>query len=139
MLRTIVRCVVPDGLVLPPAVRRTATLEAIAFVSQALSAAPWHIRVGERVLRIALWTWLLPVARRAPIGRGPDARVERAVERFASLAAPAASIVRLYRSLAILAFLESDGVVERTGHTSARRRQESFRWIRARAVAGGGP
>jgi hypothetical protein len=139
MLRTIVRCVVPDGPVLPPSVRRAATLGAIAFVTQALAAAPFHIRVGERVLRVALWAWLLPVAWRAPIGRGPDPRVERAVGRFASLAGPAASIVRLYRSLAALAFLESEGVVEHMGAKSARSRQESFRAIRARAVAGGAP
>jgi hypothetical protein len=139
MLHTIVRCVVPDGPVLPPDVRRAATLDAAAFVGLALAAAPLHIRAGERVLRIALWAWLLPLAWRAPIGRGPDARVERAVERFASLASPAASIVRLYRSLATLAFLESEGVVEHVGAKSARARQESFRALRARAAAGGAP
>jgi hypothetical protein len=139
VLLTIVRCVVPDGPVLPPEARRAATLEAAAFVGRALAAAPFHIRVGERIFRVALWAWLLPVAWRASVGRGPSALVERAVERFASLAGPAASIVRLYRSLAALAFLESDGVVERVGGTSARARQESFRAIRARAVAGGAP
>ena len=137
MLTTIVRCVLPDWPLLPEDVRRNAALEAITFVDQALRAAPAHIRIVERCFRIALWLWLLPVAHGAPIIRGPDSRVERAVSRFASMAAPLATIVRLYRSLAMLTFLESDGVADSLGHATAHQRQERFRQLRARLEAGG--
>lgn len=137
MLTTIVRCVLPEQSLLPEDVRRIAALEAITFVDQALRAAPAHIRIVERCFRVALWLWLLPVANGAPIIRGPDSRVERAVSRFASVAAPLAAIVRLYRSLAMLAFLESDGVAESMGHATAHQRQERFRQVRARLEEGG--
>jgi hypothetical protein len=129
MLGKIVRCVLPERPIVPDEVRQRATEEAVAFVAAALRSAPWHIRSGERVFRIALWLWLLPAAIRGP------AATERALALFGVLSF-SASIVRLYRSLALLAFLESDDVVRALGHVPMRERQATFRSLRVEAMKG---
>jgi hypothetical protein len=134
VLRTIVRCLLPREPSLDSDTRRAATDQAIEFVSAAIAGAPFHIRLGERVLRILIWLWLLPAARAESVETGAGPGVERSVEAFARLAPPFASIVRLYRSLALLAFLESDAVVQRLGYISARDRQDRFRALRVGAI-----
>src|SRR5262249_33520017 len=96
----------------------------------ALRSAPLHIRLGERVFRIALWLWLLPLASRS------HSAADRALSLFGAASPFSASIVRLYRSLALLAFLESDGVVRALGHAPARERQAQFRSLRLERAKG---
>jgi hypothetical protein len=134
VLRTIVRCLLPRDPALDIDSRRVATDEAVEFVSAAIAGAPFHIRFGERILRTVLWLWILPAVRAESVEMGAGPGVERSVEAFTRLAPPLASIVRLYRSLALLAFLESDAVVHRLGYLSASDRQDRFRALRVGAV-----
>ena len=127
LLDRIVFAVLPDYPELPAVRRREAALSARRFVASALAAAPWHIRFAERLVRVALWRWLLPVSRGAPLDSAPDARIDRAVSAFEAIAPPTANAVRLYRSLALLGYFENPAVMAEMGFEATGARQQRYR------------
>lgn len=93
------------------------TRAARAYVAAALDAAPWHVRLVDRIVRPVLWLWL-------GLGGTPSG--------FASFGGPFAGVVRLYRSLALIAYIESPELRSALRGETVAQRQARFRSARAR-------
>ena len=120
MLDTIARALLSEL----PQTLQPATQDALpavqAYLARALSIAPWHIRLLERSARPVVWIWLSPL-RGTPMG-------------FARLGGPFASFIRLYRSLAMVAFAESDAALALMGGERVPDRQDRFRVLRHQTI-----
>jgi len=116
MLRDfIVMRLLPTEPALAAADRAAAGAAACAFVKRALGLAPLHVRFGVGVLSFPLAFWI------ALFGTGP-----KALQRFQSLSAPTAAVLRAYRSLSAVAFFEHPVVAAAIGvdETPEARRRE---------------
>jgi hypothetical protein len=130
LILPIVACLAPYGPPLP-AGARAGVIDAVgAFVARQLSLAPFHVRVGTLVLGAALRVWLALLAPGAAGAFGAPLRAARAVALFERLPGPARSVVRLYRSMTVLAYYEHPAVVAVLDFLDAGERQKAFRATR---------
>lgn len=123
--RRLVACLLPDHPALLPSDRSIVLMAASDFVSDQVTGAPLHIRVGVRALAVLLIVWLAVTG-----GLWSPAsyrRTERAVLLAQRLLPPMAAVVRLYRSMALLAFYEHPVVAAALGFDDVAQRQAEFR------------
>jgi hypothetical protein len=131
--RILVGTLLPDHPALLASARAAVLDAAAAFVGGQIGRAPAHVRLGVRVLGLALLTWLaLHGVLRAP---APYRQAAPALARFQALGAPFAGVLRVYRSMALLAFYEHPLVEAALGFEDPVARQAAFRALRARRVA----
>ena len=104
--------------------RNKAEAAAQAFITSALSRAPWFVRLGEVGLRVILLVWMLPVGWKVD---GPGGAPSVWLRVFAALPGPGAKLIRLYSSLASFAYYEHDEVRLALGMEPFARRQDIFR------------
>lgn len=99
---------------------RDGVAHAVGFVAQALNNAPWYLRVVERVARPFLTLWLL-------LGL-PVRWLER-------LGGSVASVLRVYRSLGLLGYMEAEVILHHRGRITVPMRQQEYRAQRRSRVA----
>ncbi|HXB54087.1 MAG TPA: hypothetical protein VN461_04840 [Vicinamibacteria bacterium] len=134
--RSLVETLLPRRPELDRAARARVLSDVTDFVQQALAMAPWHLRIGVNVLTLCLTAWLsiyLGLTRLRAITHDMG---ERAIELFERMPNPAPGLVRLYRSLAMLAFYDHPIVMALMGIESSEERQTRFRELRRGLDAG---
>lgn len=123
-----IAALVPDWPELPPAERAEVTKSCIAFVRAQLALAPFHIRLGFRVLFMA-YSLYLPF-RAGPL-QSPDTRA-RALTAFSALPLLlVGGLERLLRASTMLAFFDHPSVLKVLNEQAPSERQQSFRTVRA--------
>ena len=130
--RGLVTCLLPDQPALAPSSRQQVVDTAAGFVSNQVRNAPFHVRFGAWILGTCLYVWLTAVG--AMSSGAPYRRAELAIARFQRIAPVFAAIVRLYRSMALLAYYEHPIVAAALGFEDAEKRQAEFRVRRARVI-----
>jgi hypothetical protein len=120
----IIRPLLPQWPELDSAAQETVVRQANRFVQSSIALAPAHVRFGVSVASTALWAWILLY--RSGANRS-GARQRKAVALFERLPGPAAAVVRLYRSLTVLAFYEHPLVLRAMNVGEPEARQEKFR------------
>jgi len=76
------------------------------FVAATIKLAPWHLRMGVRVIETALLVWLALTAKGFAVGMPHLPSLRASLNQFESLCGPTATLIRLYRSLSMLAYCE---------------------------------
>jgi hypothetical protein len=127
--KALVACLMPDYPPLLPSARARVLEDVARFVASQVGRAPWLVRLAVRPLGTALFLWLaLAGVLASPI---PYRRAEAPIHRFASLAPALAAVVRLYRSMTLLAFYEHAAIAGALGLEDPEDRQARFRARRA--------
>ena len=103
-----------------PAIWREGVDQAVDFVAQALRNAPWYLRLVERIARPFLTLWLLAGL--------PVRWLER-------LGGSVASVLRVYRSLGLLGYMEAEVILRHRGGITVPMRQQEYREQRTARVA----
>ena len=131
--RILVGTLLPDHPALLPSARAAVLDAAAGFVSGQIGRAPVHVWLGARLIGLALLAWL---GAHGVLGKAaPYRQAETALRRFQALGAPFAGGLRLYRSMALLAFYEHPLVEAALGFEDPTARQARFRALRAQRVA----
>ncbi len=128
----------PDWPRLEPPQRQAALADTAAFVKAEIAIAPSHIRFGVGLLTAAFFLGALVVGRGRGFGRRGPAWRRSYLRRWLKLGPQAQALVRLVRSLTLLAYLEHALVLEVLGVEPGRKRQERYREQRRRAIEDGG-
>jgi hypothetical protein len=76
------------------------------FVANTIQLAPFHLRMGVRVAETALLVWLAVTAKGFITGAADRMSLKASLDTFESLCGPTATLIRLYRSLSMLAYCE---------------------------------
>jgi hypothetical protein len=101
----LIRCLLPEYPSLPTEQCDLIAADIYQSVIQLIQLAPWHIRMGEKILRVLLIFWML-LTTSGSLKTTDISAVNRALSRFQKHSNTLAGIVRLYRSLLILCFYE---------------------------------
>ena len=106
----IVETLLPNWPVLDGATRAEAARKTVLYVSGAIALAPFHIRFGVALVSVALGLslGLLNVGAGTPMVRAQ--RAAHLYDLLQKLPGPVASVVRLYRSMTLLAYYEQPAV-----------------------------
>lgn len=106
----------------------------VDHVRRSLDMAPAHIRIGLRLLvpALAAWIWLVIAVSYPWLDR--CAAAERALVLFEALPQLGPNLLRLYRSLVVLAFYDHPNVARAAGWENARERQARYREQRERVL-----
>jgi hypothetical protein len=131
LIRPIVACLAPFGPPLPAGTRAGVIDAATSFVSRQIWLAPLHVRVGALGLGAVLRLWLALLAPGVARTFGAPLRAARAVTLFERLPGPARSVVRLYRSMTVLAYYEHPAVAVALDLPDPAARRDAFRTARA--------
>lgn len=106
--RLIVAALLPPAPALPP----EGETEIAGFVKKMIALSPWHLRMGVRAAETALLFWLVVNAKGFVIGRPDRASMHAALRRFEKLGPVCGTLMRLYRSLALLAWEEQPEIAK---------------------------
>lgn len=130
----LIRGLLPTQPLLAPDVGTEVAVLVADHVRRSLAAAPAHLRIGLRVLTAGLAAWLfLFVAARSPwLGR--RAASDRALLLFEAVPRLGPNLMRLYRSLTLLAFYDHPRVAQAMGWENAEARQAHYRAERKRLL-----
>jgi hypothetical protein len=102
----------PDWPLLDRTERAEVTARSVARVGRAIGLAPLHVRAGVAVVSVALGLCLVALGIGAGGPRVLAYRAGRFYGLLQKLPGPAASVVRLYRSMTLLAFYEMPQVAK---------------------------
>jgi hypothetical protein len=127
LIRPIIACLAPYGPPLPAGARAGVIDAAGAFVACQIGLAPLPVRVGALALGAVLRLWLALLAPGATGAFGAPMRAARAVALFERLPGPARSVVRLYRSMTVLAYYEHPAVAAALDLPDPAARRDAFR------------
>jgi hypothetical protein len=134
----VVRTMIPEWPPLATSEREQVTREVVQFVRHAFMLAPFHVRLGIGALSAALALWLKLSAPPPPASAAPSHRAALALDRFVRWSGSGAAIVRLYRSLSVLAFYEHPLVLAAMESEQPADRQQVFRAVRVETAASEG-
>jgi hypothetical protein len=134
VLRMIVLPMLPEWPPLNAAAQGIVAGEIAGFVRRNLARAPAHVRAGVLVVSIGLVFWQLLRAPLAAMGSPARRRALVSCQRIQGQVSVSA-VVRLYRSLTVLAFYEHPLVVAAMGTEDPAARQNRFRVDRDRLLA----
>lgn len=133
----LVAALTPDEPALAAEERQAAQAAAADFLRRQLAIAPFHVRIGVRLLAAVLFAAALAAGLGRPFATRELAWRRAFLDRAARSSLPVAMVVRLYRSLTLLAYLEQPAVRAALGadpvgariaeHRAERRRQVSPR------------
>ncbi|WP_244562598.1 hypothetical protein [Ensifer aridi] len=121
--RVIVATMTPMWPLLDGEEKAAVVTEVVREVTRALAVAPSHIRLAVKSVSIllSLWIVLITVGASSPLARALRAdKFYRFLQRWPG---PVGSVVRVYRSMTLLAFYEQTPVAAKL--LSARRAQNS--------------
>lgn len=128
----IVRAMTPDWPLLKADTRDQIAGDVALFVERTILLAPAHVRAGVIGLSLMLGLWL---AAASMLNRSA-ARIAWAFSVFQKLPMAGPAVIRVYRSMTVLAFYEHPVVAAAMGVEDAADRQQQFRAARARLIAG---
>lgn len=126
----LIATLLPDVPALDPDERAAVARDVAAVVRRFLAAAPFHVRAVTATIGAVLWIWL-------GLGGLTGGKPANLLAAFESLPGPGQVVMRLYRSLALLAFYEHPLVEAGLGIEAPGERQARFRALRETALAGG--
>ncbi len=106
----IVETVLPDWPLLNEQTRQEVYAAVTKHVGRAISAAPAHVRLGVFVIGVSLAIILKLIFVGASTRYERRLRADRLFQLLHKIPGPAASVVRLYRSVSVLAFYEHSAV-----------------------------
>jgi hypothetical protein len=135
VIRPIVACLAPDEPPLPAGAWAGVVDTAASFVSRQIHLAPLHVRVGAVGLGAVLRLWLALLTPGPTGAFGAPLRAARAVALFERLPGPARSVVRLYRSMTVLAYYEHPVVAAALDLPNPAARRDAFRATRRARLA----
>ena len=134
---SLVAAVLPTWPVLDPGARERLLPEIAGFVRTEIALAPFHVRIGVRVLTFAFFL----LARIVATGRGFSSRPAEwqawYMAFWGGLSPQTQAMVRVYRSLSVLAFYESAPVLAALEVEAREDQVARFRQRRDEALAGG--
>lgn len=121
----IVRSMIPHWPLLDSFERRRVVADVTAHVSKSVSAAPPHIRMGVSVVSVFIGStaWLACLGAGGPLIRAE--RTSSLYEFLKRLPGPAWPVVRLYRSMTLLAFYDHPLVAAKLTSCAFARDKES--------------
>jgi hypothetical protein len=131
----IVLPMLPEWPPLNPAAQGVVAGEIAGFIRRNLALAPAHVRAGVLVVSIGLVFWQLL---RAPLAAMGSPARRRTLVSCQRIHGPVSAVVRLYRSLTVLAFYEHPVVIAAMGTEDPVARQNRFRISRDRQLPIGG-
>ncbi len=131
----LVRSALPDWPALGSETRMRVIADVELFVRNALALAPFHVWLGSLVLSIAAGLFVTLLSPGLSPAGGSNHRAAALLAVFHRLPGPGGAIVRLYRSLTVLAFYEHPLVVAAMGVEDPSRHHDRFRAERARLLA----
>ncbi|MBI3418902.1 MAG: hypothetical protein HY053_02045 [Proteobacteria bacterium] len=106
-------CMIVAALLPPsPALTAKGVDEIAGFVKDTIALSPWHLRMGVRVAETALLFWLLLRVKGFATGKPEADSMRAALRRFEKFGNIPATLIRLYRSLSLLAWEERLEVVK---------------------------
>jgi hypothetical protein len=127
---TVVRPMLPDWPNLDSSVLEAIAGDVTEFVQKSIGLAPAHVRAAVALISLAIWTWVS--LHSAVTGRSVERR-RKAISIFHRLPGPGRSVLRLYRSLVVLAFYEHPVVRQAMNIEDPGQRQDRFRALRRSA------
>ena len=111
-IQLIVSSIIPNWPLLERRSRAKIESVVIAHVKSAIALAPFHVRLGVTVLSFFVGVLLLFVSVGAGDQLAAQSRAECLYTLLQRLPGPMASVIRLYRSIALLAFYEHPEVAK---------------------------
>ncbi len=133
----LVAALTPDEPALAAADREAAHAAAADFLRRQLAIAPFHVRLGVRLLGFAFFAAALAAGLGRPFASRELAWRRAFLDRVSRSSMPGAMLVRLYRSLTLLAYLEQPAVRAALGADAVAERIAEHRAMRARLPAPG--
>lgn len=133
----LVAALAPDEPALAPAEREAAHAAAADFLRRQLAIAPFHVRFAMRLLGLAFFAAALAAGLGRPFANRELAWRRAFIDRVSRSSMPGAMLVRLYRSLTLLAYLEQPAVRTALGADTVSERIAERRAMRLRQPAPG--